>query len=122
MTNAKRNPKTETTVKSRRAKNSPLVPVSAKTPPAAKPDLLSSPLGKTPLFKERLGRMRLAIWAREDKSGAVRFSVKLTRSYKTETGFADTSSLDQGDLAHAVALLLQAQSLLPPLPVSELQP
>ena len=122
MTYAKRKPKTETTLKSRCAKNSTLAAVSMETPPAAKPELLSSVLGKSPLFKERLGRVRLAIWAREDKSGAVRFAVKLTRSYKTGTGFADTSSLDQGDLAHAVALLQQAQSLLPPLPVSEPQP
>lgn len=70
-----------------------------------------SPRG--PLYKERLGRVQMSVWTREDKTGAVRFSVKLSRSYKTKDGFQETSSLDQRDLADAARLLLQAQEMLP---------
>lgn len=122
MTQTKRT-KSEATTAPKTAKKVHAAPASleASAAPSQDQDASSSPLGKAPLYKERLGRVHLAIWAREDKSGTVRYSVKLTRSYKTETGFRDTSSLDQGDLAHAIALLTQAESVLPPLVVLEPQ-
>lgn len=73
----------------------------------------SDSLRNAPLYKERLGRVRLAVWMREDKNGKIGFSIKMSRSYKTENGFAETSSLDQGDLANAIALLTQLQAVLP---------
>ena len=73
----------------------------------------SDSLKSAPLYKERLGRVRLAVWMREDKNGKVGFSIKVSRSYKTENGFAETSSLDQGDLANAITLLTQLQAVLP---------
>ena len=73
----------------------------------------SDSLKNAPLYKERLGRVRLAVWMREDKNGKVGFSIKMSRSYKTEDGFAETSSLDQGDLANAITLLTQLQAVLP---------
>ena len=71
-------------------------------------------LKNAPLHKARLGRVNLTIWMREDKSGTVCFSINLARSYKTEAGYRETSSLDQGDLANAIALLTEAQAVLPP--------
>ncbi len=121
MTNAKQKQKSQPTGESKTAKNTLRAPAprdeTAAAPEPQKPEVISSPLGKAPFFKERLGRVHLAIWVREDKSGTIRFSVKLTRSYKTENGFRDTSSLDQGDIAHAIALLTQAQAILPPVEV-----
>ena len=126
MTNAKQKQKSQPTGESKTAKNILQAPAPQAQPAAApeqqkpeqqKAEVISSPLGKAPFFKERLGRVHLAIWVREDKSGTIRFSVKLTRSYKTEKGFRDTSSLDQGDIAPAIALLTQAQAILPPVEV-----
>ena len=121
MTNAKQKPKSQPTGESKTAKNTLRASAPQAQPAAApepqKPEVISSPLGKAPFFKERLGRVHLAIWVREDKSGTIRFSVKLTRSYKTDAGFRDTSSLDQGDIASAIALLTQAQAILPPVEV-----
>ncbi len=71
-------------------------------------------LKNAPLHKARLGRLNLTVWMREDKHGTVRFSVKLSRNYKTENGYAETSSLDEGDLANAIALLTEVQAILPP--------
>jgi hypothetical protein len=72
-----------------------------------------SGIGNAPLYKERRGRVQMAIWTRQDKNGGVRFSVSLTRSYKTEEGFRDTGSLDPRDLTDAVALLTMARAILP---------
>ena len=121
MTNAKQKQKSQPIAESKTSKNTLRAPAPQAQPAAApeqqKPEAISSPLGKAPFFKERLGRVHLAIWVREDKSGTIRFSVKLSRSYKVEKGFRDTSSLDQGDIAHAIALLTQAQAILPPIEV-----
>lgn len=72
-----------------------------------------SGIGNAPLYGERRGRVRMAVWTREDDSGTVRFSVSLTRTYKTEAGFRDTGSLDPRDLPDAIALLVSARALLP---------
>lgn len=71
-------------------------------------------LKNAPLHKARLGRLNLAVWMREDKNGTVRFSINLSRSYKTAEGYRETTSLDQGDLANAITLLTEAQAVLPP--------
>jgi len=71
-------------------------------------------LTNAPLHKARLGRLNLTVWMREDKHGTVRFSINLARSYKTEEGYRETSSLDQGDLVSAITLLTEAQAVLPP--------
>jgi len=114
MTNTKRTLKNDNAVKSNRSKKPHLASVVPNTPVAPVQDLASSPLGNGPIHKEQLGRLHLAIWARQDKNGTVRFSVKLSRNYKTENGFRETSSLDQSDLLNAIALLTTAQNLLPP--------
>ena len=84
-----------------------LTPVSERGEAPASPK-------NAPLHKARLGRLHLTIWMREDKRGTVKFSLKLGRSYKTESGYAETSSLDRGDLANAITLLTEAQAVLPP--------
>lgn len=121
MTSAKRKTKSKEAVTAKTSDKKHLAIVAQAQPSAPESEVLPSPLGKAPLYKERLGRVHLAIWAREDKSGTVRFSLKLSRSYKTETGFRDTSSLDQSDLDSAITLLTQAQATLPPLKVAEPQ-
>ncbi|MES2462099.1 MAG: hypothetical protein V4671_16055 [Armatimonadota bacterium] len=124
MTNAKRKIKSDTAVNAKTT--SPVIqlaPPMPDQPEAAKQESgsVSTVLGKGPFHKERLGRVHLAIWVREDKSGTIRFSVKLSRNYKTATGFGETSSLDQGDLANAITLLTQAQAILPPVQLAVVQ-
>jgi len=118
MTNAKQKTKSDTAAAAKTT--SPVIQLAPDAPsdqPEAvkqEPEAASSVLGKGPFHKERLGRVHLAIWVREDKTGTIRFSAKLSRNYKTETGFGETSSLDQGDISNAITLLTQAQAILPP--------
>ena len=93
-------------------KTLPVVPTTVTSVPAAED--ASQSLKNAPLHKARLGRVNLTVWMREDRNGAVRFSIQLNRYYKTEDGFRDTTSLDQGDLANAITLLTEAQAVLPP--------
>jgi len=89
-------------------------PVRPELTPVGERGEAPASLKNAPLHKARLGRLHLTVWMREDKRGTVRFSLKLGRNYKTESGYAETSSLDMGDLANAITLLTEAQAVLPP--------
>ena len=71
-----------------------------------------------PVHKLRLGRVTAAIWEREDRTERLHYSVSLTRSYKTEDGFRDTSNLDMEDLPLAQKLLSLAQDWILSQPLS----
>ena len=104
------------TSSSRAEQNKNILPTVATEvgPIASAAEDASRSLKNAPLHKARLGRVNLTVWMREDQNGTVRFSINLNRSYKTEDGYRDTTSLDQGDLANAITLLTEAQAVLPP--------
>ena len=70
-------------------------------------------LGSGPIYKDRSGRIQMAIWAREDRQQRLRYTITLKRSYKVNDGYKETNSLDQRDLTDAIHLLSQAQEFLP---------
>lgn len=53
---------------------------------------------KKPAHEIRLGRIRAAIWANRNGSDDVWFNVTVTRLYKDEDGWKDTSSYRRDDL------------------------
>lgn len=53
---------------------------------------------KKPAHEIRLGRIRAAIWANRNGSDGVWFNVTVTRLYKDEDGWKDTSSFRRDDL------------------------
>ena len=112
MKNNTKQPRTSRTEQDRKVAAAAAVPTEATQ--VRETSEAPATLANAPLHKARLGRLNLTVWMREDKNGTVRFSVNLSRSYKTEEGYRETSSLDQGDLANAITLLSEAQAVLPP--------
>ncbi len=53
---------------------------------------------KKPAHEIRLGRIRAAIWANQNGSDDVWFNVTVTRLYKDEDGWKDSSSFRRDDL------------------------
>ncbi len=53
---------------------------------------------RRPAHEIRLGKIRAAIWANRTGPGEVWFNVTVTRLYKDEDGWKDTSSFRHDDL------------------------
>ena len=63
---------------------------------------------KPPVFSQKRGRLKLAIWANEASDGKCRHSVEITRTYKVDEGFRSTARLDSRDLLVAARLAVAA--------------
>ena len=73
----------------------------------------------TPVDDIRIGRIKAAIWANTAANGQIRYTVSLTRLYKTDKGWRHSQSFGQADLrvvatvvdqAHARIVALQSDS------------
>jgi len=60
---------------------------------------------RKPAYKDRLGRVSVAVWANPTKNGGEFFSVSFSRSYRVADGtYRDSSSLNGDDLANVIRL------------------
>jgi hypothetical protein len=75
-------------------------------------------MGAGPMYTDRSGRVKMAIWGHEVASRQIRYSITLKRNYKVRDGYQETSSLDLRDLVDAIYLLNEAYELLPRTKVS----
>jgi hypothetical protein len=76
-------------------------------------------MGTGPMYTDRSGRVKMAIWGHEVAKHQLRYSITLKRSYKVKDGYKETSSLDLRDLVDAIHLLNEAYELLPKTTVSK---
>jgi hypothetical protein len=53
---------------------------------------------KKPTHEIRLGTIRAAIWAHENRQNQVWFNVTVTRVYKDDLGWRDSSTFNRDDL------------------------
>lgn len=64
-----------------------------------------------PVHVVKRGVIEAAVWERQDKDGATRFQVSLSRSYRTREGkWARTATFDRRDLPAVLECTEQAQS------------
>ena len=68
-----------------------------------------TPAKKRPVHEIRLGRIKAAIWENETENGA-HHNVTLSRIYRQDDKWKDTSSLGRDDLLVAGKVLDQAHS------------
>ncbi len=63
---------------------------------------------QAPVHRVKFGRVTAAIWENQTKEGDIFHSVTLTRSYRVNDEWKDTSSLGKNELPVAALVLQQA--------------
>lgn len=78
-----------------------------RTPHITKEVAVPRDKGNTPAFKSRIGYVTATVW----QNGEF-FNVELSKSYKKDNEWAETSSLGHGDLLNAVQCLKRAEQFI----------